>query len=120
MSYAYDETVTLVVMRCGQCGISFAVPDFFQRERIEDGGSWYCPNGHCRAYTEPEVKKLQRKLASAEARAIAAEDQRRAAEKRAAAARKRTGNGVCPCCKRTFVQLARHMNAKHPDYAESA
>jgi hypothetical protein len=24
--------------------------------------------------------------------------------------------GVCPCCNRTFQQLARHMKAKHPGY----
>jgi Asp-tRNA(Asn)/Glu-tRNA(Gln) amidotransferase A subunit family amidase len=30
--------------------------------------------------------------------------------------RDRVGAGVCPCCNRTFKQLARHMQAKHPDY----
>lgn len=34
--------------------------------------------------------------------------------------KKRVGNGVCPCCNRTFQQLARHMEAKHPEYADSA
>ncbi len=28
----------------------------------------------------------------------------------------RIGNGVCPCCKRTFTNLARHMKGQHPDY----
>lgn len=28
----------------------------------------------------------------------------------------RVGAGVCPCCKRTFQQLARHMKCKHPKY----
>jgi hypothetical protein len=23
----------------------------------------------------------------------------------------------CPCCNRTFQQLARHMKAKHPEHA---
>ncbi len=32
--------------------------------------------------------------------------------------RKRVGSGVCPCCSRTFQQLARHMKAKHPAYTE--
>ncbi len=32
--------------------------------------------------------------------------------------KKRAANGVCPCCNRTFSDLARHMKAKHPDFAE--
>lgn len=28
----------------------------------------------------------------------------------------RANHGVCPCCKRTFSQLARHMKTKHPDF----
>lgn len=33
--------------------------------------------------------------------------------------KKRVSNGVCPCCNRTFKQLARHMENKHPEYKES-
>jgi hypothetical protein len=32
--------------------------------------------------------------------------------------RERARAGVCPCCHRTFKQLAAHMANKHPDYAE--
>lgn len=32
--------------------------------------------------------------------------------------RRRTAAGVCPCCNRSFVQLARHMKTKHPDHVE--
>lgn len=31
------------------------------------------------------------------------------------AALKARGAGVCPCCNRTFSQLSRHMQSKHPD-----
>jgi hypothetical protein len=31
--------------------------------------------------------------------------------------RKRAKHGVCPCCKRTFQQLARHMKQKHPEFS---
>jgi DNA repair exonuclease SbcCD ATPase subunit len=31
----------------------------------------------------------------------------------------RASNGVCPCCNRTFQNLARHMHTKHPDFAKS-
>lgn len=33
--------------------------------------------------------------------------------------RKRVGNGVCPCCNRTFGNLQRHMATKHPDHADT-
>lgn len=26
------------------------------------------------------------------------------------------GAGMCPCCRRTFKQLAEHMKSKHPDF----
>jgi len=28
----------------------------------------------------------------------------------------RIAAGVCPCCRRNFVNLARHMSSKHPKY----
>lgn len=31
--------------------------------------------------------------------------------------RRRVGNGVCPCCNRTFSNLQRHMKSEHPDHA---
>ena len=32
--------------------------------------------------------------------------------------KKRAIAGVCPCCNRTFQQLAAHMAHKHPDYKQ--
>jgi hypothetical protein len=29
---------------------------------------------------------------------------------------RRVGNGVCPCCSRSFTNLKRHIRSKHPDY----
>lgn len=33
--------------------------------------------------------------------------------------KKRLAGGVCPCCNRSFVSLAKHMASQHPDYQES-
>lgn len=33
---------------------------------------------------------------------------------------KRAKAGVCPCCNRTFVQLARHMATQHPQFTPEA
>ena len=125
MPYTFTERVTLTALQCDNCGVSYAVPESFDQRRQRDGGKWYCPNGHVWSYTEPEIDKIKRQLESAQARITHANDQRIAAERSAAAVRgqmtklrKRVGNGVCPCCHRTFQQLARHMKAKHPDYAD--
>ena len=125
MPYTFTEQVVLIKMECRKCGIAFAVPESFNDHNREYGGKWYCPNGHQWSYTETAVTKLKRELESAYARATHADDQRLAAERSAAAVRgpmtklrKRASNGVCPCCHRTFQQLARHMANKHPDYAD--
>ena len=34
--------------------------------------------------------------------------------------KKRVANGVCPCCNRTFKDLAAHMSTQHPDYIEQS
>jgi len=116
LATTYNEQLKMVTMRCGNCGIVFGMPDFLQQDRAENGGTFYCPNGHPRVYRESDVDRLGRELREAQAQVVSARDQL-AAEKRARlAAQRRVGNGVCPCCKRTFVQLQRHMTAKHPDY----
>jgi len=45
------------------------------------------------------------------------EAQRRAEKAAKTRIKNRIGNGVCPCCNRTFKDLASHMKCKHPEYA---
>ena len=121
---------TLVVLNCW-CGISHAVPRSLRNEQLrkhEVGQSMdvFCPLGHAHVPSgESKAAKLQRRLdAEREERArVAAErDQAQAsarAHKGAATrARKKAAAAVCPVpgCGRSFVQLRRHMTAKHPDY----
>lgn len=49
-----------------------------------------------------------------------AEASARAYKGAATKARKRAKAGTCPCCKRTFQQLARHMASQHPDFEPDA
>lgn len=126
-----DTTITATtsfdVITCGACGISFGVPEHWRNARRNDHATFYCPNGHPRAFLgESKAERLEKLLETANARVTHAEDQRLAAERSAAAARgqvtkikKRVGNGVCPCCKRTFQNLHRHMAGQHPDFADS-
>ena len=118
---------TQVVESCCNCGIAFSMPQGFVRKRREDGVLWYCPNGHAQHYTETEVMRLQRELdrrtLEVEAqtrRATVAEERERRTTRKLRRVEKRVANGVCPCCNRSFVQLARHMKSKHPDYPGKA
>jgi hypothetical protein len=67
-----------------------------------------------------EKAKLEKQLAS-EQQARRWVEQRLEAEaaEHAKTARKlsRVSAGVCPCCNRTFQNVARHMKTKHPDIA---
>jgi len=117
-------SVALERLTCGTCGISFAVPATWlagRRSGEEEGGRFYCPNGHGRQFRETDVDRLKRQLKQAEA----ARDwhQRRAAERdrQLVAARgqmtklkRRIQHGVCPECQRSFQNLRRHMATKHP------
>ena len=119
----WDE---LRVLECGKCGIAFAVPPEWLKARKGDHSTFYCPNGHPRYFPgESDAEKLQRRLDFEKQRREAAErdadyQRNRARAQKAAKTRleKRIAAGVCPCCKRSFENLANHMRDKHPDYSE--
>lgn len=119
-----DAIWHMTKMACGKCGIEFAVPDHFYREQLKDGpnGGWYCPNGHSRVFGESEGDKLRRERDRLKQEAARLEDEKREAIARAERAekttkrlQKRASAGVCPCCNRTFQNMARHMKTKHPN-----
>ena len=124
MTATLERTVTLETHGCGVCGITFAAPEDWWRERRADGATFYCPNGHPRVYRETDVQRLTNQLA-AERRNKKFYEDRWLQEKRSKAAikgqltktRNRVANGVCPCCSRTFVDLGRHMAGQHPEYS---
>jgi len=117
---------------CPTCGIEFAMPEHPVAQRRLDKRSFYCPNGHTQSYTKSELETLRAKL-TAQEQATAKEKQRREwaeqnveREKRSNAAlrgemtkvKNRVGNGVCPCCTRSFTNLRLHMTTKHPGYKQ--
>jgi hypothetical protein len=122
---------TLVMTTCW-CGINHAVPEelfnFMERQH-RDGRKQqgiHCPLGHTWTFAgEGEAAKLERELEAARRSRRATQDLLHAEERSHAATRghltrtrRRVANGVCPCCGRTFKQLARHMKAKHPEFVE--
>lgn len=116
------------------CGIKHAVPSELRdhQMRCHDNGRTvpdiYCPLGHCHVPAgEPKIKQVERERERArnrEAARVAERDQAEASARgykgAATRARKRAKAGVCPCCNRTFKQLARHMESKHPDFEPEA
>lgn len=121
-----EVSVDLTTITCGDCGIVFAMPDWYVTARRNDHRTWYCPNGHGRAWLqETREEKLARELKSARALAVSRGDQLEATERslraqKAATTRikNRVAAGVCPCCSRSFQNLRRHMSGQHPDFKE--
>lgn len=141
MTLTYSGELT--ILTCW-CGIKHAVPSElrnYQLREHDDGNQYavFCPLGHEHVPGgRSKAKELEAELAAAALRhereltaTIAALDQTKAelrekgnecrAEK-AAKTRlaKRAANGVCPCCKRSFINLHRHMRTKHPKFAMEA
>lgn len=126
-------TLILVELTCCDCFTHFAMDNDLYRRRLEQGGTFYCPNGHGQHFTETEVKKLQeqnrnlkKQLDWAESSARRARQEVERTKRQKAAikgqltkTRKRIANGVCPCCNRTFRNVARHIETKHPDFVEA-
>lgn len=130
---ALNLGVDFWTISCHSCGGTYALAAGYLKKRREEGGSWTCP--YCEmgtVYKEPKTKRLERKLERERQRREWAEkgreryrkeaehQERRAAGYKGAftKAKKRVGNGVCPCCNRSFENLRRHMATKHPDYAD--
>lgn len=128
MSELIDDvryTTTLVAVTCGACGIPFGMSREYYDRRQQDKGNWHCPNGHSRHFLgETEEARLRAQLESARRDAEHQRQQRTIEERKNRALRgeltktkKRVAVGVCPCCNRTFENLARHMKGQHPDFA---
>lgn len=115
----------------------------------ESKASAYCPNGHGfvirSEFEEQQNDKIRRERDQLKQDAARLEDEKRdlqnkMREKEAESRRKlrdkdrkisaakgqvtkiknRVGAGVCPCCNRTFAQLAMHMSKQHPHYRTEA
>lgn len=122
-------TVTLESETCCKCGIVFGIESRHRAElrRKTTKASFFCPNGHEQHYVgETEADRLRRELAWAERQRDNARaelrmtaNSLRVVKGHKTRLKKRIAAGVCPCCRRSFENVARHMKSKHPDYAAS-
>lgn len=129
------QLVHFQTVTCYSCGIHFALEEGHYRRRLDDHKSFWCPNGHSQHFIgQTEADKLKKELERErklremaqrtanmeESRARNAEIQVTRAKNRLKRERDRVANGVCPCCNRTFSNLQRHMEAKHPERVKKA
>ncbi len=79
--------------------------------------------GHSLSYKESTEEKLRRErdrlqqqMARVEQEATEARKRAEKAEKATKRLQKRTAAGTCPCCQRTFANMAEHMKHQHPEF----
>lgn len=134
----FEETVktTFVIETCCTCGIAFAMTEEFAAARRRKRDWFYCPLGHSQYYPG-ETQAQQLSKANAEVQRLnnllkweqeygretqrnleAAKMEIRTRKCALTKLKNRVHNGVCPCCKRTFANLSRHMHTQHPDYTK--
>lgn len=111
---SFNLTVGFDEITCWKCGIIFGVPTTWNSKRHEDHETFWCPNGHGAVFAaKSQAEILGEKLA----RMIHYHEQAQAALRDAGRKLKRVASGICPCCNRSFKQVARHMAAKHKNWS---
>jgi hypothetical protein len=121
---------------CHRCATQFALPDeLYGAAKKTPSISFWCPYGHEAHFPagETEIDKLRRerdrllqRMAEKDDRILAQQEQQQMTERQLSAQKgvvtrikNRVGNGVCPCCSRSFNGLHRHMKTKHPDFTKN-
>lgn len=119
--------VDLQVKCCPVCAVQYALPKIMVDDRFKNGGNWYCPNGHTLVFTETTADKLKKELKASQENAAYWENRKNEVDRELKAKKgeftklkNRVANGVCPCCKRSFVNLHKHISTKHPDFKETS
>lgn len=98
--------------------------------------TFYCPYGHPQVFAvgETDEQKLRRerdrlfqRIAEKDDEIKRQRDLREGTERQLSATKgvvtrikNRVGHGVCPCCTRSFANLARHMQTQHAGFAAEA
>lgn len=123
---------------CYRCKVEVWLPaSLYDACKRSSKHSFFCSYGHEQIFAEGETEaqilrrdrdRLAQKIAQKDDEIRLANDRVKAAEYQvrsykgvATRTLKRAKAGTCPCCHRTFRQMALHMANKHPDFkAEEA
>jgi hypothetical protein len=118
---------------CCRCKADMWLPtSLYDSARHSSKIVFFCPYGHEQVFSEGESEEIKlRRERDRLAQQIAERDDRikslikaanvtdemfRKLKGEKARLVKRTTAGTCPCCHRTFRQMALHMRNKHPDF----
>ena len=126
MPASINMHVQLDWTECYSCGVVIVIPSEMMTMLQRIHKSFYCINGHRQNFVDKsDYEILQGELKAVEAGKIMAErrannykNQVRAEKAAKTRIKNRVAAGMCPCCNRTFENLARHMNTKHPGYTK--
>ena len=131
MTTLAEILIGVETLTCGECGLSFAVPQTWVNQKRRDHTTWYCPNGHSRVYRgksreeelQEQVAREQRARQDVERsrdfwRGEHEQKSRSLVATRGVVTRlkNRVAKGVCPCCSQKFKDLREHMTTAHPDW----
>ena len=122
---------------CCRCKQDIQLPlELYHAAKRSPNISFWCAYGHQQHFAEGETNetKLRRERDRLAQQIAQRDDEIRrqrelgeAAERQVSAARgqvtklkNRASAGVCPCCNRSFPQLRRHMETKHPTFKAGA
>lgn len=104
------------VMTCITCGIEYGLPAYYRQELRRNHRWFYCPNGHPQHYPQQtEEERLRVKLQQTEDELYQVQKERDGALDRITKMKKRANAGLCPYCRRHFVNVERHIKCKHKD-----
>jgi hypothetical protein len=120
-------TADLTQLQCGNCGVIHAIPTAMYASCRDEGGFWHCPNGHQRGWRDgankTEMANLRRERDRLLQRVAQKDDEVKDREREVAAQKglvtklkKRAAAGSCPCCQRSFSNMATHIRKQHPEY----
>ena len=125
-------------MTCCKCKSQMWLPDSLYEAAIaaRESLTFYCAYGHSQVFLTGESEetllrrerdRLKQETARLHDAAVFAENEAFQQRERAIKAeasnkrlKKRTAAGSCPCCKRTFANMAEHMKHRHPDFVSEA
>jgi len=135
VTHTIQSKIEVDLFDCTECGSYVALTANHEHALRATHKTFYCPNGHSQYFpSKTDAEKLREALHAADieksrlAKAVREAEQiandaayrQTIAERETARLKKRASAGVCPCCNRTFVQLARHMKTKHPHAIDNA
>lgn len=127
MSVRVEVELELITCCYDECGIAFAVPYLWKEKRSESHKEFFCPNGHPQAFCKETDLEIAKKRLAFE---MSKHDQTKSALRDKSKelsttkgvltrTKNRAKHGVCPCCKRQFQNVRRHMKTKHPEFVSA-